>query len=518
MDNSDSFLMFESITNNKTYQTQVLCIACLIWGFLDVFSLTLGLLEVRPEIMTSINGIPLNKTLTYEDCANNNYTLSDNQVGYSIIIYFNIYCNRLLVALIGSVNFMGVFCGTLIAPTLLDKLGRVKPILGSLIMFIFVLFLSIQTRNIIMFLICIFFVGFFNLIAHISVYILMNEITRKEKRSFYSVLMFNSYAVFGIFFTGMYYCFDDWKKVFYLTIFFCLIIFVLAFKYLEESPRYLLVKGDVNFMESMHKKIYIYNKENDAKYFVDLLSNKRTRKELLNEDIKYGEKLINNNKSSDSSFSEYYNQIKKETIPNNYLESESYLTLFKNKKIRTVFLVMCFLWFTVSGTYYGIAIYIKELPGNIYLNLTIMYIFEVFSNFLSAFMINNQNLGRKNSLIILYFICIILLLLIVFIDRNSVFQNVFTLAFRFFLSTMYNINYVYSAEYYPTVLRAKGLAFNTLLGRFGAIISPFLVEIFEFKYFLFCLIITIISFILSFLLKETYNTELKNFVEDGNNE
>jgi len=509
MDDHFKYMIFESIHNNDLYQKQVLTLACLIWGFLDVFSLTLPLLEIRPEVSVSYQGSTQTRTLTYQDCENGGYKLLEIQTGQSIIIYFDIYCNKYWVALIGSVNFLGVFFGTLVSPVLLDKIGRKIPVSISILAFIISLLGSTLANNIQVFLICIFFVGLSNLTAHISIFLLVNEITQKENRSIFSVIMFNSYAVFGIIFTWLFYYLDNWKKVFYLDLILCLILLILCCFYIDESPKYLLVKGDQKLYRNMYKHLNIYNKENDEKFLRNFLKNKKSKKELLNEEIHLNKKLIPNEVSSDTSNTDLYDNDNH----TNFFEKESFSRLFK-EGTRTVFLVMCFIWFYVSGTYYGIAIYLKELPGNIYITLTFMFCFEFFSNILSAVMMNNKHLGRKYSLMLLNFSGIVILILMFLVNKLNWSQNILTLAFRFIISTIYAIIYVYSTEYYPTVIRAKGLSMNTLCGRFGAIVSPFLVEIYEFNYFVMCLIVIICCFFSTFLLVETYNTELKNFVED----
>ena len=168
MDDHFKYMIFESIHNNDLYQKQVLTLACLIWGFLDVFSLTLPLLEIRPEVSVSYQGSTQTRTLTYQDCENGGYKLLESQTGQSIIIYFDIYCNKYWVALIGSVNFLGVFLGTLASPVLLDKIGRKIPVSISILAFIISLLGSTLANNIQVFLICIFFVSFFCITRNIN--------------------------------------------------------------------------------------------------------------------------------------------------------------------------------------------------------------------------------------------------------------------------------------------------------------------------------------------------------------
>jgi hypothetical protein len=67
-----------------------------------------------------------------------------------------------------------------------------------------------------------------------------------------------------------------------------------------------------------------------------------------------------------------------------------------------IFLTACFLWFSVSGNYYGLTIYLKHIPGDIYFNGIVVYTFEMFSYFFSGFIINTSLFGRRKTLLIYF--------------------------------------------------------------------------------------------------------------------
>ncbi len=43
-------IILDHIYGNQEYQRRLLSVACLIWGLLDIFSLSLGLLELKPIV------------------------------------------------------------------------------------------------------------------------------------------------------------------------------------------------------------------------------------------------------------------------------------------------------------------------------------------------------------------------------------------------------------------------------------------------------------------------------------
>ena len=55
----------------------------------------------------------------------------------------------------------------------------------------------------------------------------------------------------------------------------------------------------------------------------------------------------------------------------------SLFALVKYSSIRYKFLILCFLWFCISGNYYGLSILLKTLPNDIYFNGIMIYIFEL---------------------------------------------------------------------------------------------------------------------------------------------
>ncbi len=186
--------------------------------------------------------------------------------------------------------------------------------------------------------------------------------------------------------------------------------------------------------------------------------------------------------------------------------------LVTNSNIRWVFVSMSFMWFCISGSYYAIMILMKDAKGNVYYVYMFMYVFEIVANILSGIMMETPFFGRKRSLTFLYSCAITFIILIMLYQYSGV-TTLLLIILRFFISMIYNINYVYSTEFYPTDIRAKGFALNAVFGRIGAILTPFLVEMMGFYYFIFLLTIYIIAFLLTFLLKETYNTELEQYIK-----
>jgi MFS family permease len=535
MNSREENIILDHIYEKSEYQRRLLSVACLIWGLLDIMSLSLGLLELKPivDVYDKISGnIIFHGPLRYEYCESQGTStfyivrkISEN----SLVVYFDIYCNKYLVAMIGSCNFFGVLVGTLISPFIVDHYGRRKPIIIACGIYSILIFLATFSPNIYIMLFFIFICGFTNLIAHISVFLLLNEVTKKEKRAKYSSIIFNSFALFGIIYVWSFYYIRYWKYVFYMVALNTVILFLLTNLFIKESPRFLLLKKDKNFKANMLRRIFNYGKE--VEYFAEIMEDKNKRKvfNFLDRDEGIGKLKVNllDKTSEEGELCKFVlgnlNRGRSDTLEDENEMSKANLNedkgsvwlLVKNPNINYIFFTMCFMWFCISGSYYGILLLAKDMKGNIYITYTMMFVLEIFSNIVASVMMEHPELGRKYSMSLLFLIAISFILVKLLFDISE-YMTMFLTLLRFIISIIYSIIYVYCIESYPTDIRAKGLAFNAVFGRLSSILVPFLVEILGEKFFIYCLVIFTCSFLLSFLIKETYNTELEQYTKTSN--
>ena len=524
MNKIDTRKFLESVGDNNRFQLNCLILACLVWGFCDLVGLSLGLLELRPLVMTE-KGI---MHLDYELCESNNYTFLPDQIKHSYVINYGIYCNPMLVSLIGISSFLGVLTGTIFIPTIIDKIGRKIPLVTFVGCFglIFLIY-SLLPLNIIFLYTFLYFQGICNIISHYSSYILISEIVNRHSRATYSTFILNSFTCFGIIYTWLLYSIQDLYLLKRILGSICIFLSIMIYLYMLESPRYLYVRGLFKTLDQVFHSIAIVN--NRLEQYIHLKSQtsylledfKTTSSSNTNKLYKEDNFLIAEKEPDQDPEKKVNYQSEGSDYSYDKMQGVNFFSLFENRETRKTFLIMCFIWFTTSGIYYGTIVFIKILPGNCYIASTILYIAEIFSNILTNYIIDTKYLGRKGSYLICFsFNVITLFISIVFIEKE-IMKSVFLVILRFFITTVYNINYIYSAEVYPTVYRALGLSYNSLFGRIGIIINMVLIELLEENYFIFCFVTCSICIVLSFYLKETYKSEIqdlhdnkKNFEED----
>ena len=198
------------------------------------------------------------------------------------------------------------------------------------------------------------------------------------------------------------------------------------------------------------------------------------------------------------------------------MKTHGFCSLLTYESQRYKFLILCFIWFAVSGTYYGLSINIKNLPGNIYLNGILIYISEIFAYLLSGFMSNVNFLGRKNTMIGFFIISLAVYLSLIIFQIHDYFQTILSFIGRFAITGVYNIIYIYSTEIYPTPIRSMGFGTNSVCARIGGMTFPLLIELLsESVNYLFALV-NVISIILVFFLPETLGKPLENSIPEDN--
>jgi hypothetical protein len=198
------------------------------------------------------------------------------------------------------------------------------------------------------------------------------------------------------------------------------------------------------------------------------------------------------------------------------MQKHSFLSLLKYPSIRTSFLIMCYIWFSTSGIYYGLSIHLKNLPGDIYTNGIFIYTAELFAYMITGWLINKPRYGRRGSMILFEAVSFTSYLILILFDFKTYEYGKTILSFvgRFAISGVYNIIYTYTTEVYPTVVRAKGFGFNSICARLGGIIFPLFLELMgEYVVNLFASV-NLLALVLLFFIPETLGRPLEDNIRE----
>ncbi|XP_027072177.1 organic cation/carnitine transporter 7 [Coffea arabica] len=168
----------------------------------------------------------------------------------------------------------------------------------------------------------------------------------------------------------------------------------------------------------------------------------------------------------------------------NYLSS---LFMIFSSKLRKTTLLLWFLYFSNTFSYYGIVLLTSELSSNqincsstinilksakdasLYRDVFITSFADLAGLVISAAILDR--LGRKLTMKILCSLGFILLLPLV-VHQNEILTTALLFGSRMFVMSSSNAVVIYSREVYPTSVRATGVGSATSIGRIGGMICP----------------------------------------------
>ena len=199
-------------------------------------------------------------------------------------------------------------------------------------------------------------------------------------------------------------------------------------------------------------------------------------------------------------------------------EKPSFFVSLKYPSLRYKFLILCVLWFGTRLISNSIALYSKALPGNYYLNIIVLFIFESSAYIISGILINLKFLGRKGSLYLEYFIISVGFLLLSFFKFSLPIELIFNFIIRFCQSAVELVFFTYTLEVYPTIVRSTNFGINVTFGNIGSILAPMIYEYIPNWLLLFIFAITtIIHSILLIFLPETEGKPMVESIEEEEN-
>ena len=293
------------------------------------------------------------------------------------------------------------------------------------------------------------------------------------------------------------------------------LLVLFLFPFVPVSPRYLIVE----------------NKVKEA-YKVLLQIAKQNRKQ-----IPPGELVHEKYQPVDQEATPFINEENTRYTISNLYKKYKILELFNRTYILTT-LFLLIIWFGSGFSYYGAIlfstqlfiydnhcigagdsnstnslVYCSVLSNYNYLQIFITSLAEIPGSVLTLVLL--ETIGRKLSMTVVFLLCgMLYLLLFTCTGQNDyIVKTVILFGIRSCVSGIIQSAYVYTAEVYPTRIRALSLSLCSTASRFGALLTPYVANVL-FKLSLPTTIlvyvgIVIVSAVFSFLLPyETKGTKL----------
>ncbi|KAL6265312.1 hypothetical protein P5V15_002091 [Pogonomyrmex californicus] len=401
----------------------------------------------------------------------------------SIITEWNLICDRAQLANFAqSCTMFGVLIGNLIFSMMADRVGRKKPLMIAIALQSVAGFASAFAPWYELFLVLKFICAVSTGGTMVVSFVLLMEIIGIEWRSVMSVLYHVPFLLGHLTNPLISYLTRTWYG-FQMAVSIPSIFLLAYYWVIPESPRWLLAMGKPRQAEQILVKaaernsIPIENVKLALEAHENLMTTRHTKS------------------------AEKYNI--------------THLFRTPNLRLKTIYILVN--WFVCGGCFFGLAQYMGQLDGNIFINIAVSAAMQFPGTIIVLFLISR--VSRLKILIGGNILSGVSLLLITLVANANV---------RIFLASLGLVGmaisfptvYLYSGEVFPTVVRNIGVGLGSISARIGSMIAPYIATMGTIQPWLPPVIFglgPIIGAMLCLFLPETMNCELPETIEDAEN-
>ena len=462
----------------------------------------------KDPIITCYNSevLPFNCTRPEACKVENNYTSIfhfEENITYSWTNDFKIECkDNYIIGLFGSLFFIGNMISVFTTASYADYIGRLMIIKVSMLVRTLLILIYIFTSNKFITMIFLFLIGFINPMHSTIPYILISEYVSHEERDDYMTLMFITESFSGIFCTIFFFIYQNWRAYIILNLIYGGIFLIFSFM-LHESPRFLYSHKRYDEARLVYQNIGILNGKG-SKHIIFEKEEKENTEQLTQDNPSLAINEISDPKVD----------TKQDIKPKPEKEqTTAYSTLFTNKKLRLLILILPFIWFLDAFAFFIINFMIKYFKGGIYLNNSIIFISEVISYSISPKLM--EKYGKRDTMIVCFGISGLAFFTFYFFD-NIIIVYILVFFSKFGASVILNVSSLYTNESFPTDVRGRATAICSFVGKLGGVFAPMLVELPIFKYM--GIISGVLCFSASLMLLPLENKKLRSNMVDNSDQ
>lgn len=158
--------------------------------------------------------------------------------------------------------------------------------------------------------------------------------------------------------------------------------------------------------------------------------------------------------------------------------SKTLLDLFKVPRLLMFSLVIYFMWFSVAFILYGIGYNIRDLGGSLYVNYYVSEILSLIKKLITISIINKfDRRTLMSAFLSMAAISFYATIPFSYDDQYLTYRLTLAMIGKFFHSSCFDLNYLITAEIFPTGMRQIGVGSGSVAARFASISAPFAGEI-----------------------------------------
>ncbi|XP_014786494.1 organic cation transporter protein [Octopus bimaculoides] len=366
----------------------------------------------------------------------------------SIVSEFDLACEREWMKNTAvSVMFGGFFLGNLAFGILSDKFGRFKTYCAAEVLIIISSFAKTQAPNYIIFVIIYFFEGFGFSGNFVILYTNIIECVSQQYKTHINFITNGAFAVGGTILAGVAFLLRKWQHLIYAATIPHILIVIVAFKYLPESPRWILSKGRSSEAEESFNRIARTNKKD-------------------NEDTVNRVRKLQREAESKSKFDEYPGKKNRKTY--------TPIDLLKTRRRAKISSNLWFNWLVSSMIYFGMTLISVDMSGNRYMNFLLMAAVEIPGNILGYF--SFKWFGHRKPLCFFLIFGGINCIVSNFVSKVNIWLPLILAVLGKLGGTAAFVGiFLTSAELFPTEVRNIGMGVGSSCARAGGLIAPIII-------------------------------------------
>ncbi|XP_015267426.1 PREDICTED: solute carrier family 22 member 6-A-like [Gekko japonicus] len=190
--------------------------------------------------------------------------------------------------------------------------------------------------------------------------------------------------------------------------------------------------------------------------------------------------------------------------------------LVRTPVLRRLTCCLCFVWFSTSFAYYGLAMDLQNFGVSIYLIQVIFGAVDIPAKLIAFLVI--CYFGRRITQALALILAGFSIVANIFVSEDmQILRTIFAVLGKGCLAASFNCVFLYTGELYPTVIRQTGMGFGNTMARIGGIVAPLVRMTSEYSPSLPLVIYgaaPIVSGIAACFLPETLNVPLPDTIED----
>ncbi|XP_074023165.1 solute carrier family 22 member 6-B-like [Numenius arquata] len=190
--------------------------------------------------------------------------------------------------------------------------------------------------------------------------------------------------------------------------------------------------------------------------------------------------------------------------------------LVRTPVVRRISCCLCFVWFSTSFAYYGLAMDLQNFDFNIYVIQLIFGAVDIPAKLVSILTITY--VGRRFTQSVALILAGLAILANTLVPRDlRILRTALAVFGKGCLAASFNCVFLYTGELYPTVIRQTGMGLANTMSRLGSIMAPLVKiagEVFPMLPFIIYGVAPVVSGLVAIFLPETRDMALPETVEE----